>query len=278
MNELIKLTQLPIIEEHLRDIKESVAAKTAEAASLVCTAETLQAVKSYRADLRKQFDELEAQRKEIKAAIAAPYTQFEAVFKDCVSNAFSAADAALKKKIDEVESEIKRSCENTLREYFLEYTQSLNIDFVDYDSLGITVDMASAKQKTPKKLLEAITLKLDAINADLNAISGMEDAAAILFEYKKSLNLSGAIAIVSERKKGMEAAKRAVIERKAEVEAECEAAAAPAPESEAFTAPKAVEEATEKLYTARFAVTATKDKLILLKQFLTANGIEYTNI
>lgn len=76
---LILVQQLPIIEEHLRDFKATVDASVNEAMSLVCTADSLQAVKSARADLNKKFAELEEQRKAVKRAVLAPYEQFETV-------------------------------------------------------------------------------------------------------------------------------------------------------------------------------------------------------
>ena len=48
MNELIKVVQLPVIEEQLRSMKETVDKRVGEALSLVCTEETVQTVKGVR--------------------------------------------------------------------------------------------------------------------------------------------------------------------------------------------------------------------------------------
>ena len=100
MNELIKVVQLPVIEEQLRSMKETVDKRVEEALSLVCTEETIQTVISARAELNKEFQELEEQRKEVKKAVLSPYERFETVYKECVSDAFKRADAALKSKVD----------------------------------------------------------------------------------------------------------------------------------------------------------------------------------
>ena len=100
MNELIRVAQLPVIEERLRAMKETVDKRVGEALALVCNEETVQAVKAVRADLNKEFQVLEEQRKAAKKAVLGPYEQFEAVYKECVSDAFRAADAALKGKVD----------------------------------------------------------------------------------------------------------------------------------------------------------------------------------
>ena len=63
MSELIQVKQLPIIQEQLRSMKAEIEAKVEEAKSLVCSPETLASVKATRANLNKQFAELEEQRK-----------------------------------------------------------------------------------------------------------------------------------------------------------------------------------------------------------------------
>lgn len=72
MNELIRVTQLPIIEEHLRSMKETVDRRVEEALSLVCTEESIQSVKTIRADLNKEFQALEEQRKRSKKQFLVP--------------------------------------------------------------------------------------------------------------------------------------------------------------------------------------------------------------
>ena len=116
MSELIKVIQLPVIEEQLRTAKDFVDKTVTDAMSLVCTEETVQTVKAARACLNRQFSELEEQRKAVKAAVLDPYNRFEAVYKECVSDAFRRADADLKRKVADGESEMKRRCEDGLRE------------------------------------------------------------------------------------------------------------------------------------------------------------------
>ena len=66
MQNLIQIRQLPIIEEHLQQVKEEVTAKVKEAQALICNDETVKTVKSTRADLNKIFKEYESKRKEVK--------------------------------------------------------------------------------------------------------------------------------------------------------------------------------------------------------------------
>lgn len=65
-NNLIVVKQLPIIEDQLRQVKASVDARVAQALALACTEETYKDVKKARAELNKEFQDLEARRREVK--------------------------------------------------------------------------------------------------------------------------------------------------------------------------------------------------------------------
>lgn len=272
MNELIRVAQLPVIEERLRAMKETVDKRVGEALALVCNEETVQAVKAVRADLNKEFQALEEQRKAAKKAVLGPYEQFEAVYKECVSDAFKAADIALKSKVDATEHEIKQRCEDGLREYFAELCAAERVDFVRYEQAGIVIDMASSKQKTPKKLREKLADFVVGIARSVELISGMDYAEEIMVEFKRTLDAPAAISTVQERHRRIEAEKEAQAlrevqrAREAEVVAKVEAAV-----------PTAVDPPVqaEQLYKCTFTVHATKPQLRKLKGFLNQEGIRY---
>ncbi len=272
MNELIHVAQLPVIEERLRAMKETVDKRVGEALALVCNEETVQAVKAVRADLNKEFQVLEEQRKAAKKAVLGPYEQFEAVYKECVSDAFRAADAALKGKVDATEREIKQRCEDGLREYFVELCAAERIDFIRFEQSGVKVDMTSAKQKTPKKLREQLADFVSGIARSVELISGMDDTEEIMVEFKRTLDAPAAISAVQERHRRIDAEKEAQAlrevqrAREAEVVAKVEAAV-----------PTAVEPPVEakQVYKCTFTVHATKPQLRKLKGFLNQEGIRY---
>lgn len=200
MENLIVVRQLPIIEERLRELKAEIDGIVSETVSLACTEETIKSVKDTRSTLRKRFDELEAQRKAVKSAVMAPYDAFESIYRECISDGFRMADAALKCKIDDVENTIKQRCEDGLREYFAELCAAHGVDWLEYEQAGIAVDMASAKQKTPKKLREKLVAFVVSVSADIEMISHMESADEILVEYKTNgLDATKAIGTVHER-------------------------------------------------------------------------------
>lgn len=272
MNELIRVAQLPVIEERLRAMKETVDKRVGEALALVCNEETVQAVKAVRADLNKEFQVLEEQRKAAKKAVLGPYEQFEAVYKECVSDAFRAADAALKGKVDATEREIKQRCEDGLREYFAELCAAERIDFIRFEQSGVKVDMASAKQKTPKKLREQMADFLSGVARSVELISGMDYAEEIMVEFKRTLDAPAAISTVQERHRRIEAEKEAQAlreeqrAREAEAVAKVEAAAPPTVEPPV---------GAEKVYRCSFSVVATKAQLRKLKEFLIQEGIRF---
>ena len=91
-NTLMKVTQLPVIEEHLRSRKEQTEQRVAEAMSLACTDETLTSVKNIRAEMNREFADAETQRKAIKAAIMEKYDSFESVYRECIADPYKRAD------------------------------------------------------------------------------------------------------------------------------------------------------------------------------------------
>ena len=270
---LMKVTQLPVIEEHLRSRKEQTEQRVAEAMSLVCTDETLTSVKNIRAEMNREFADAETQRKAIKAAIMEKYDSFESVYRECIADPYKRADADLKAKIDATESEIKSRCEEMLLGYFRELCAVNEIDFLSFGQTGVKVDMASARAKTPKKLMEQIKLKVDGVAQDMKTIGTMgENAPEIMVEYKKNLDLSLAISVVNERhrraEEEREAVKRHTVSPAARAAGDTVAAA---PQ----VVPKRVEQAAVERLTVSFRVTDTRERLRLLKQFLVSNGYQY---
>lgn len=273
---LIQIVQLPIIKERLHFLKGFVDQRVAEAMAMVCTEETVIEVKQIRSELNALFKEAENQRRDVKNAVMQPYLDFEAVYKDCISDAFKRADDDLRGKVAAVEGEMKRACEQKLRDYFTEITQVNGIGFLRYEQAGITVSMADARAKTqpPKKLRDKLETFVLRVGQDVDMILTLEDADEIMAVYKQTLNATQAIATVKERHRQIEEAK-AEQERRTAVKAqEAEAVR----KVEAFAPPTTEESPAvqDDLLTCTFTVKDTRERLILLKQFLDANGYNYT--
>lgn len=278
MNELIRVVQLPIIEERLRAMKEQVDARVRDALSLACADDTLSAVKAARADLRKEFDALEEQRKAVKKAVLGPYEQFEAVYRECVSDTYKRADAELKKKIDAVEDGIKSACEATLKSYFEELAAAEHVEWLTWDRLGLKIDLTSARQKSHAKLREKVADFVCGVAQCVETISHMDDADEIMAEFRQCLSIGQALAIVQERHQRIEVERRAAEERKAVMDAQqaaverVEAAAPPTVVAPPVEVPAPV---SSKILRCTFTVHATREQLKRLKEFLNQEGIRY---
>lgn len=129
--QVIELQQLPIIVERLHSVKADIEQRTADALSLVCTEQTYKSVKDARAQLTKEFKEYEAQRIAVKEKILEPYTEFEKVYRECVTVPFQTADTELKRKITDVTSGIVAQKTDVVQEYYNELVAAAGIDWMD---------------------------------------------------------------------------------------------------------------------------------------------------
>lgn len=270
MESLIVVKQLPVIEEQLRTLKDRWEQRALDADAMVCTEDAIQAVKAFRAETRKEFDEVEALRKAAKRAVMDPYNRFEAVYKECVTTAFQRADNACSSKVSEVEHSMKRRCEDGLREYFAELCAARHLDWLAYERAGIKVDVASAKAKTPKKLRERLAAFVAGVAESVDRINTLDDAGEIMVEYQRTLDAAGAICAVKERHQRIEEQKKFQEARGAIRGQEAESVR----RVEALAPPVAVKE-PEPIVKCTFTVRATKPQLGKLKEFLNMEGIKY---
>ena len=282
INELVPMlvcTQPPVISENLMDLQERVSLITDMVNQLPKEPDSVPQVKKARADLRKYFDSLEEQRKAVKAAVMAPYNEAEAKYKALVSGPIQQADKLCKDFVDGVESTMKRECEASLRDYFDELRAANHVEFLKYEQSGIVVDMASAKQKTPKKLREQLVQFVARVASDVDRIAEMDDSEEIMVEYQKTLNVADSIGTVLDRHRRIQAQREDAKAREAARAAEAESVQ----KVEAVAPPVAVPPPQqEKRYKITFTLHPTESQLeklrpVLrnLKDFLNQEGIRY---
>lgn len=315
--EIIVVKQLPIIEEQLRTVQQNIQARVNEVLAMECTEDTVKEVKKARAELNAQFKDLEIRRKEVRAKIEAPYKAFEAVYKSCAGDIFAQADRELAEKIRTVEGGLRDKKSDTVRAYFDEYRDSLNLpaDLADYRYAGINVTL-SASEKSLKAHAKEF---LERLRDDLSLIDAQPDPDEVLTEYRECRNVARAVQIVRERHARIEAerrrreeeqeAQRKAQEHTAEVEQVIEEeeqlsmpepTEAPADEFHAPVAEPASDEngpdkarvgsestnAPEQpsvlefplLYATAFKVTGTIAQLKALKQFIIDGGMSYEQL
>ena len=277
--ELIRVVQLPEIEEHLQSIKVAVTQKVNDALSLVCTEDTVKSVKAVRADLNKDSKKFEEQRKAVKKAIMTPYEQFEAVYKECISDTYKRADIELKAKIDSVENELKEAKRTEVEAYFEECSKSVGVDFVRLSDLNLNITLSASVKSLKRQVKEYF----DKVIQDLALIATLEHTTEILVEYRKTLDVSDAVLTVQERHKAIaEQEKRnaeasIIAEKQAETVEKVEKAVRESV-AEEISAPEVEEappEGNEPVYEATFRVTGTLAQLKALKKFLNDGGYQY---
>ena len=278
--DLIQVVQLPVIEERLRSMKETVIDQTAAAMALVCTDENLAQVRAFRADLNNTFKDLEEQRKAVKKSIMGPYEAFERVYKECITEPFKQADTSLKEKVTAVEDGIKAECESKMREYFSELCVAERVDWLKFERVGLKITLDVARQKSHAKLREQIAGFVAGVSQAVNTISKVENAEEIMAEYRQCLDMGRAIGIVQDRHQRIEEERQAAEARRAAQEAQAaavqkvDAVAPPTVFVPPFAAP-APQDANEKVYKCSFTVRATKTQLKRLKDFMMQEGIRY---
>lgn len=252
MDNLMKITQKAIIEEQLKTISDEIQKRVDYAEKLVCTIDTIKDIKKQRTILRNQFNDLETQRKQVKAEFQAPYLRFEKVYKELISDKYKNADVQLKRKIDNVESELKLQKENNIREYFNEYCESEGIDFVKFEQIGLNINLST----TEKSLREQVKSFIDKVKSDIELIQHEDNFAEIMIEYTKHLNVSRAIIEVKERHKKLY---EIVNHENKNVQ------------NYTNEQQKETLKAPEQIYTMNFKVSGTKQQLVKLKQYLKDN-------
>lgn len=278
---LIAITQLPQIKENLHALRESWEAKAAEAATLVCTDDSIQSIKKMRAEMRKQFDEADTQRKAVKERYMSAWTEVEATWKECVAEPFLQADGAYKSLITEFEDELKAKCKQKLQTYFDEECFANGVDFLTLDQamgLGkLKIGMADANAKMPRRLMDGLSDVVKKISTGIDRIMEMpeDERAEIMDEYKIRFDVGDAISTVQARKKRVESereaaeARKAERERRKEAEARVAALMPPEPVKPASTPEKVFDEFTFTVF------GCTKSQLLKIREFLKQEGIRY---
>lgn len=272
----VRINQLPEIEDQLRTIRDWVLEVVAKAKDMECSEENLQEVKANRAFLNSMRAEFDKKHKEILERVEAPIKRYKATYKECISDIFADANVSLGNAVLDVQDRMKGRCEQLLRSYFDELTQTNGIGFLKYEQTGVTVSMTDVRVKNqpPKNLRDQLEKFVLRVGQDVDTILSLENADEILSVYKHTLNVTDALQIVNDRRRQIEQAKEEQERRNSVKAQEAEAAqrvAAFAPPVVSEPAPK-----QEETLTVAFTITDTRERLKLLKQFLDTNGFKYT--
>ena len=223
-----------------------------------CTEETVNVIKSVRADLNKDFYELEARRKAVKSTILQPYEEFEKAYRQYISNKYKDTDLLLKDKINSIENDIKERKRKDLELYFNEYALTKDIGFeLKLSDANINVRLSDSM----KSLMSQARSFIDKVADDVDLIRQQQYATEILLEYRRTFNSVKAIAVINNWHIQLEQIEK----RKQEIR-----------DSKVREVVKAVVESPEEERTTMFTVTATISKLKELKNFLIEGKYKFT--
>lgn len=269
----IRCTQPPIIAENLDSVQRNLRVLLADISTLPQDDEALKYVKQIRANLSKDFERMEIQRKAVKRQIMEPYDLAEQKYKEFISEPYAAADSFLKKWVDDYQNGLKRNCEELLQEYFNELCCANGIDFLPFSRCGVVVDMAMARKKEPpKKVLEQIYNCVMAVRSDMDAILKMDDAEEIMAAYRRNPSLSEVVVAVNQQKHDRERMRIFLEEQRQQQEQQSVARAAMIE-----AAPEILPEQEER-YTVAFMATGSLASLKAMKAYGLTLGITFADI
>ena len=258
------------IQSNMEQIKEQAIMIKNWYDSLVITEDMLKDIKSEKSQINKAKETVATYRKDIVKEFKKPIEQFELLAKE-TENILKEAYDTCNEAVKRYEDETKAKKTEKVKAYFDEYAKSLNIDFVEYERLGINVTLTASM----KSLKEAVKVCLDKIASEIDLINIQKEELIpdMLVEYKKTLNVANAIKNVTDRHKAIE-------EEKARQEAlkalKAEAVKQEKKVEQVLEAPKEiVEEPKPQIYKATFNVFGTIEQIKELKDFMNERGIKY---
>lgn len=258
------------IQSNMEQIKEQAIMIKNWYDSLVITEDMLKDIKSEKSQINKAKDTVATYRKDIVKEFKKPIEQFELLAKE-TENILKEAYDTCNEAVKRYEDETKAKKTEEVKAYFDEYAESLKIDFVEYERLGINVTLTASM----KSLKEAVKVCLDKIASEIDLINIQKEELIpdMLVEYKKTLNVANAIKNVTDRHKAIE-------EEKARQEAlkalKAEAVKQEKKVEQVLEAPKEiVEEPKPQIYKATFNVFGTIEQIKALKDFMNERGIKY---
>lgn len=261
------------IQSNMEGVKQQAIAIRDWYQSLVITEDMLKDIKAEKSQINKAKETVATYRKDIVKEFKKPIEQFELLAKETegiLDEAYATCNEAVKR----YEDETKAKKTEEVKAYFDEYAKSLNIDFVEYERLGINVTLTASM----KSLKEAVKVCLDKVASEIDLINIQKEELIpdMLVEYKKTLNVASAIKNVTDRHKAIEEEKARQEALKA-LKAEEEKSVAKAKEViEEVTAPVEVKEV--KTYRSTFTVYGTVEQLRALKEFMEKEGMRYDTV
>lgn len=271
INEIVKITQMPEIFSQLEQIGLYIDEKLDGVNEMVCSEENKKEVKEKRTEINNTLKVLEDKRKEIKKKLEEPYKTFEEKYKLECKDKLEEASNVLGEKITTIENEQKQQKQQMLEDFFKQYQEYYHLEnIVNFENVGLNITLSASEKSLKDEIIEFCKTRAE----EINLINQEEDKEEIMVEYiKNGLDYIKAKATILDRHNTIEKLKEQN-EQQADL-AKQEQSVVENVET-LVSAPKKIVE-TEEMFEITFKVKATKKKLILLKQFMETEGIEYND-
>lgn len=282
------------LDFNFEEVKAWLGENLAAYRNMVVTEDGIAAAKSDKAKIRKISSAISEQRIAVKKRYLEPYNAFEANMKE-LSGMCDEASKNIDDQLKKFEEQRKAQKQNDLLAFYQTQNAPAWLTFERIENprwMNVTFSMDDAQKE--------ITEKVNAVNADVESISGFdaEFADEMLLEYRKTLNVSGAIQRGNElrrmkqererRRAEQEAAEKARTAEREEAERRrAEAAIAAKQAREAAEMAEQAEEPTqepaeqpeeEPVQILDFRVYVTQEQKIALRDWLKENGIRVTRV
>lgn len=287
VSQAVIVTQKPIIAYTLlKQISDNVIAKieALNIDNLEANEDNLALIKRTRADLTKDFTELENQRKTVKDIVLNDYNIFEDDYKKLIASPFKDADAKLKSLSSVVDDKILSLKIDGIVEYFNEIN---SFDFVKFEDMNLKI----IKSKSDKIIKSEIDEYLANIKTAISTINTLQNKERVLAKFQMHKDLSRAISdtnlevqreeqikaqnaererVAAERKQQAEEQQR---QREIQTQQQADVVEAEAMETVKQFIPEPEQIKEEPIFETTFTVRGTMEQLGKLKQFMKEIGV-----
>lgn len=201
---LITLKQAPIIdfsEMEARGLEVAEKIGLMNLDTIEPTEENRGMMKKLRAELNKELNVFEDQRKMIHELITKPYKDFADSYETNIKHLFLGASGKLKDKIAAVETVMLADKKSEINTYFNH--MSTDFGFLGLDMLGLNIILSASS----KKLMAEIDVFIAKVSREMSAIKSMDNSVRIESLYRTNLDLTLSISTVNadiEREKNQE--------------------------------------------------------------------------
>ena len=271
-----KIKSVGEIESNMKEVKGYVEELNDYYKNINFTEETMKEAKDEKAKVNKFKTQVAEYRKNIVAEYNKPIKIFEDTAKE-TEKLLTDTYNTINQQVAIYEVKLKKEKEEEVRNYFEEYRESLNIDFISFEDTKIKVNLSDSKTSLKKQAKDFI----DKVNMDLATIALQRYRDEILVEYKQNgFILNNAITTVLNRQKAIEETKKKEEEKKITIISNKEHEITKKSYEqleEVFNKPleQPEEVKQEEILTLKFTVRGSREKLKELKNFLIQGGYDY---